>query len=410
MPTGGLNTVAIQFRFSRRRKWQLWRGHNIAVGTAPVAVAVGDVNGDGKADLLVSNSGSNNVSVLLGDGKGDFAAPKNIAVSGSPLGIAIGDLNLDGKPDFAEAYPALNAVDVYTGDGAGGFTKNFTDPLADNPISVVIADFNGDSKPDLAMFNNGFTAVPNTQFIRVLDNAMAFPTCKLTGTPAVASVVGGALFQPVIAPNGMITIFGSDFEPAGQSHLAGGADFVNGAFPTVLSCLAVEIDGVRAPLSFTSAGQINAQVPANITAGPVTAVVILNPDSVNAIGSNVFTAQAQAVAPAFFTFDGKSIAAVDGVTGAGVADPAAVPGTVPAKPGEILSLYGTGFGATNPPYLEGQLASGAATITTPFSVSFGGVTLAGSDVLYGGLSPDPSADCTSLTCGCRVPSPTATSL
>ena len=59
----------------------------------------------------------------------------------------------------------------------------------------------------------------------------------------------------------------------------------------------------------------------------------------------------------------------------------------PAKPGEVVSLYGTGFGATNPSVPAGQLASGVASITTPITVAIGGATLSSSDVLYAGLSP-----------------------
>jgi uncharacterized protein (TIGR03437 family) len=60
---------------------------------------------------------------------------------------------------------------------------------------------------------------------------------------------------------------------------------------------------------------------------------------------------------------------------------------MPAKPGDIVSLFGTGFGDTNPSVNPGALATGQATITEPVTVQIGGVTLASSDVLYAGLSP-----------------------
>ncbi len=360
---------------------------NFPVGTSPVALVVSDVNSDGKPDIVVANSGSKNVSVLLGDGTGKFAAPKNFTLPGIPAGMAIGDLNLDGKPDIAVAYPALNSVDVFFGDGAGGFQPAYTSGIEGTPVSVVIADFDGDTKPDLAVINASFPSTVGTQNVSIRYNSMLFPICKLTGTPAINAVFNAASYQANVSGNAIIGITGSGFQPAGQTYLAGSSDLVKGAFPTILSCVAVELDGNRAPIIYTSGGQINAQAPASLTPGPETVRVILNPDSANAIPSNFFSVPAQAVSPAFFTFDGKSIAAVDALSGTIVADPAVVPGAAPAKPGQILSLYGTGFGATKPAYLEGQIASGAAPLAAPLTVSIGGVTLAVGDVLYGGLAP-----------------------
>jgi len=64
-------------------------------GSTPVSVAVGDFNGDGKPDL--ANSGSSNVSVLLGNGDGSFQAAGNYAAGPGPTSLAVGDFNGDGK-------------------------------------------------------------------------------------------------------------------------------------------------------------------------------------------------------------------------------------------------------------------------------------------------------------------------
>ena len=214
------------------------------------------------------------------------------------------------------------------------------------------------------------------------------PPCSLTQTPHIASVVNGGSFLPAISPNGMITIQGSGFQAAGQTYIAGAADFVNSAFPPWLSCVAVEVGGMRVPITFTSAGQINAQAPASMQSGSVPVQAILNPGTANAVFSNVFTAQAQDLAPAFFTFDGKSIAARNALTAAIVADPSlGIPGSVTLKPGDYVSLFAMGFGATDPVVLEGQVDAGLASVVAAFTVSIGGVTVPASGVLYGGLSP-----------------------
>jgi hypothetical protein len=74
-----------------------------AVGTGPVGQAVGDVNGDRKADLVVVNQGSNTVSIVLGNGNGTFQPKTDYATGTGPTGAAVGDSNGDGKLDIAVA-------------------------------------------------------------------------------------------------------------------------------------------------------------------------------------------------------------------------------------------------------------------------------------------------------------------
>src|SRR5713226_9268420 len=76
---------------------------DVAVGSLPVTVAVGDFNGDGHPDLVVTNSGDNNVSVLLCNGDGTFQVPVNFATGANPWFVAVGDFNADGLQDLAVA-------------------------------------------------------------------------------------------------------------------------------------------------------------------------------------------------------------------------------------------------------------------------------------------------------------------
>ena len=86
---------------------------NLAVGSNPRSVAIGDLNRDGKPDLAVADV-TNSVSVLLGTGTGTFGAATNfpVVVGSSPFSVAIGDLNGDGKPDLAVANYLSNNVSI----------------------------------------------------------------------------------------------------------------------------------------------------------------------------------------------------------------------------------------------------------------------------------------------------------
>src|SRR5215469_13626756 len=85
-------------------------------GSNPAAIAVGDFNGDGKADLVVVNSSANTVSVLLGNGDGTFSAKNDFATGTTPVGVAVGDLNGDGKLDIATANANSNSISVLLGN------------------------------------------------------------------------------------------------------------------------------------------------------------------------------------------------------------------------------------------------------------------------------------------------------
>src|SRR5712692_9408280 len=81
-------------------------------GSFPHSVAVGDFNGDGLQDLAVATSGSDNVSVLLGNGDGTFQAPQHFGAGDHPRFVAVADFNGDGLQDLAVANVFSNDVSV----------------------------------------------------------------------------------------------------------------------------------------------------------------------------------------------------------------------------------------------------------------------------------------------------------
>src|SRR6185369_7655530 len=90
---------------------------NFGVGSSPLSVAVADVNGDGRPDLLVANFSDNNVSVLLnttapGASPPTFSGPTNFGAGSGPVSVAMADVNGDGRPDLLVANLTSDNVSV----------------------------------------------------------------------------------------------------------------------------------------------------------------------------------------------------------------------------------------------------------------------------------------------------------
>jgi len=121
-------------------------------------VAVGDINHDGKADIVASNWTSGGVTVLLGKGDGTFQSPADVAIPAYMNGIVVADFNGDGWPDVAvagidpQAYILLN-------DGTGQLLPSGTYPLPGMANQLVAADLNNDGKLDLCLAVTGSSTV-----------------------------------------------------------------------------------------------------------------------------------------------------------------------------------------------------------------------------------------------------------
>jgi len=133
----------------------------IPVGKAPGSIALVDVNHDGHVDILVANTESENLSVLLGDGKGHFAAAPGspFACGKGPNDIAVGDFNGDGNLDLVIANTGTPYLTILLGDGKGGFAASPHSPFDTKSYphvhGVAVGDFNGDEKLDVVTDNWG---------------------------------------------------------------------------------------------------------------------------------------------------------------------------------------------------------------------------------------------------------------
>lgn len=193
-----------------------------------------------------------------------------------------------------------------------------------------------------------------------LINDLAFTAAQASsgGLPSISQngVVNGAGFQTGIVPNSWATIFGANLASATDDW---SKSIVNGQFPTVLDGVTVTIGGKPAYIYYVTPGQLNVLVP-DVSSGQVQ-VTVTNSGGT----STAFTVTSSLYGPAFFPWPNNqpvatrqdfSLAAKNG-TFAGAA-------TVPAKPGDIIILWGTGFGPTVPSAPVGVAVPSGSTYST----------------------------------------------
>jgi Calx-beta domain/FG-GAP-like repeat/RTX calcium-binding nonapeptide repeat (4 copies) len=121
--------------------------------SVPISVAVADFNGDQKSDIVTANNASQNISVLLGNGTGNFGSATNFKVPSRPTSVTVGDFDGNGKSDLAVTSSFFNNVSVLLGKGDGTFHSATPFDVGTNPNFVVVGDFNKDNKLDLAVAN-----------------------------------------------------------------------------------------------------------------------------------------------------------------------------------------------------------------------------------------------------------------
>jgi hypothetical protein len=165
-------------------------------GTLPNSVAVADVNGDGKLDLVVVDRGDNTVSVLLnttapGAITPSFAARQAFATGSFPKSVTAVDVNGDGKPDLIVPNLNSNTISVLLNATAPGsttpsFVAQQSFATGTNPFFATAVDVNGDGKPDVIVANfndNTVSVLLNTQY-----------QALFTGSPATGTIVHDYLF------------------------------------------------------------------------------------------------------------------------------------------------------------------------------------------------------------------------
>ena len=217
-----------------------------------------------------------------------------------------------------------------------------------------------------------FAAGPSSQKHGLFGSIQANPVISTASIVSAGSPAAG------IAPNTWVSIYGANLSTVTRPWTA--ADLGGGKLPTSLSGVAVSVNGTLAYLAYISPKQINFLTPAGMPTGSTVEVLVSN-GPLNSASTDV---QTQAVGPSFLLLGGKYVAALHSDNKTVVGPTTLVANnSKPAQPGETIVMFGTGFGATNPPIPDGQVVTTAAPLVATPTVSIGG---AKASVVYAGLT------------------------
>jgi uncharacterized protein (TIGR03437 family) len=221
------------------------------------------------------------------------------------------------------------------------------------------------------------------QYIEVFhDNAAAFPADILTAhlqllPPSISLVANAEGDAPTIAPNTWVEIKGSGLSLPSDSRIWQTADFKNNQMPTQLDSISATVNGKAAFVYYISPAQLNILTPPDAMAGPVQIQVTNNGTTTASV-----TAQAQPLSPSFFVFNGGPYLAATHTNGSYLGPATLFPGlTTPAKPGEVVVLYGNGFGSTSTPVISGSATQSGSLSPLPV-IKIGGMQ---ANVQFAGL-------------------------
>jgi len=313
-------------------------------------------------------------------------APALFSADGSGQGIVAAQRIVTGSPTVTASAPALpgDTIILYA-TGLGAIDANgYPSPLptvtvGSQPVTVLFA---GVVSPGLYQVNIQLSATTPSGSLPVVlsiggfnSQSLALPVGVLTGV-TITDVENGGSFLPGFSQGSWTTIKGANL--SGTTRIWTTADFNGPNLPTQLDQVSVTIDGKPAYVYYISPTQLNVLAPADAAVGSV-------PVQVTYAGktSNVMNGTEAAFTPAMFMFSplgGKYVAAVrsDGQFIGPTSLYPGVPlgtgiGTVPAKTGDTLLLFGTGFGPTTPTTNFGQTFSGAPLTANTVTATIGGV-------------------------------------
>lgn len=351
--------------------------------SAPYGIAV-----DNAGNLYIADSGNNRIrkvsngiiTTIAGTGTAGFSGDGGLATAAKlnrPYGISVD-----------------NSGNVYVSDYGNYRVRLISTNGIITTLAGFVTGFGGDGGPAINATLNFPTGTVSDSAgnLYIADSGNNVIRMMAPSGPSIASggVVSASAFGafPAVAPGSWMEIYGSNL--ATNVRLWSGGDFTNNGLnaPTALDGNSVTIGGQPAYVEYISGGQINAQVPTNVSTGQQQ-IVVQNADG----GKATFNVTVNATEPGIYAppqllVNGKQYAGAvfsDGATYA--IPPNAVSGfpSQRAKAGDLITFYGVGFGPVTPAISAGQVVTQQNVLPSSFQVQIGGVP---STVQYAGLAPN----------------------
>ncbi|HTW64699.1 MAG TPA: IPT/TIG domain-containing protein [Bryobacteraceae bacterium] len=292
-------------------------------------------------------------TVFLVDAGAPIPTPSSVDIASTTLARYV--ISINGTYASCSPIPSLMFTGTVTSSSGGASAPNgiYNLTFSGTPAAVSIG-YTTDNPP---MINNVVTLFAGVavSYSQAGYGTITFPS-NAAGQPTITSVVGSASLLQDISANSWVTITGSSLASKTDSW---NSSIANGALPSSLDGVSVMIGGAPAYVSYISPGQINAIAP-QVSAGPVSVTVT------NSAGTSaVYTVTAAQYSPAFFSWPGNQVVATH-LNYTYAAKAGTFPGvtTTPARPGETITLWGTGFGPTSPAAPIGSVVPASATYNT----------------------------------------------
>jgi uncharacterized protein (TIGR03437 family) len=328
----------------------------LSVSISPAGLSAGTYTGS----VQIASAGASNTPASIG---------VTLTVTEAQASLAVAPQALTFQYTYGGAVPPAQNLAI---TNSGGGTLAWT--ASANAYWLGVSAASGGAPASLAVSVNPANLAAGTYVENVTiaaagatgSPAQVSVTLVVAGSqpaPVINGVVSAASFQPGLASGTWMSIFGTNLSTSTYTWQT--SDFVNGLLPTSLQGVSVTINGVAAYVAYISPTQINLLAPDDATIGTVQVQVTAARQS-----SNTLSAPKTLFAPAFFTLgNGAYVAALH-------ADysPVGAPGQ-PARPGETILLYGTGFGPTTP--------ATPAPLANPVQIKIGGIA---ATVAFAGLA------------------------
>ncbi len=217
----------------------------VSTGGTANAVAVGDLNSDGLVDIVSVDSSAGVLAVELGNADGTFQTPKTTLITpagSSPRSLAVRDMDGDGKPDVVLIGHNSNTVSIFSGIGDGSFLTPFTLSTGVGPFAVTVDNLDSNGKPDIVFTNE----IDNTVGVLKNNDAGIEPDADLSGVQGPAGVAIGDVdrdgFLDLAVTNknsNSVTVFISQSGDGFHS----GVSFNVGAVPVAVALADLNRDG-----------------------------------------------------------------------------------------------------------------------------------------------------------------------